>query len=394
MLVSVSRLTRAGLMLRCAPIVLVPVLLAASTFPGQFHVSAIYWLLGCSSAVVFALGARWPVAASLVVSALAVPMLAAEAWGLSGLVPYLGALAVADVAAHSQRDRVVAGVALCWSLALLVGSFLDGPTHSWTAADAVTIVAAVGLPVLFGLYWRGQARLADTYRERAADAELRRVAAETAARSDERNAMARELHDIVAHHMAAIVLRIAVAEHVVGTADPRVTEVLNDVHHTATAALADIRRLQVALRDPGSNGVTMIEPDSMWAEIDAAVERARAAGFDVTPIIDRDLVGLDAIARLTVLRVTQEALTNVMKHAAADGPVELVITRRDGGVGIRVSSARSDTSEPTAAGHGTIGMTERLTLSGGRFAARTSGDTWVVDAWLPDTATAAPDAPQ
>jgi signal transduction histidine kinase len=391
MLVSVSRRPWAGLALRCAPILLVPVLLAASTFPGQFHVSPVYWLLGCSSAVVFALGARWPAAASLVVSALAVPMLAAEAWGLSGLVPYLGALAVADVAAHSQRGRVIAGVALCWTLALLAGSFLDGPTRAWTAADAVTIVAAVGLPVLFGLYLRGQARLADTYRERAADAELRRVAAETAARSDERNAMARELHDIVAHHMASIVLRIGVAEHVVGTADPRVAEVLDDVHHTAAAALSDIRRLQAALRDPGSRGVTMIEPDSMWAEIDAAVERARAAGFDVTVVVDRDLVGLDAIARLTALRVTQEALTNVMKHADVNSPVELVIARRDGGVGLRVSSVPSESSEPTAAGMGIIGMTERLTLSGGRFDARVAGGMWVVDAWLPHTAAAADD---
>jgi signal transduction histidine kinase len=377
------------LALRLAPLLLVPVLLTTSTFPGEFQVSPSYWALSCSSAVVFVFGARWPVAASLVLSALAVPMFAAEAWGLSGLVPYLGAVAVADVAARSDRDRVIAMVAACWLAALLLGSWLDDHTSPWNAATAVTIAAGVGLPILLGLYLRGQKRLAATYRERAADAELRRAAAESAVRSEERTAMARELHDIVAHHMASIVLRVGVAEHVLDGMDPRVTAVLADVHCTAADALADIRRLQAALRDPALSEVAMIEPDAVWADIEAAVERTRAANFTVVARIDRDVVGLDAIARLTLLRVTQEALTNVMKHADASGPVELTIARRDAGVAVRVSSARARESSPNADGHGIIGMTERLDLVGGRFDVRRTERGWVIDAWLPESATTA-----
>jgi signal transduction histidine kinase len=369
-----------------APLLLVPMMLTASRFPAQFEVSTVYWALSCSAAVAFAVGWRWPVPASLVLSALAVPMFAAEAWGLSGWVPYLGALAVADVAARSDRNRVIAATGACWFAALLLGNWFDDHTSLWTAANAAAIVAAVGMPILLGLYLRGQKRLAATYRERAADSELRRTAAESAARSEERTAMARELHDLVAHHMASIVLRVGVAEHVLDGVDPRVATVLNDVHCTAADALADIRRLQDALRDPALSEVAMIEPEAVWIEIDAAVARTRAAGFTVAAHIDRDIVGLDAIARLTLLRVTQEALTNAMKHADAAGPVDLSIGRRDNGVAVRVSSAYVPGSSPNAEGHGMIGMTERLDLIGGQFDVRRIERDWVVDAWLPESA--------
>ncbi|KWX24561.1 histidine kinase [Mycolicibacterium wolinskyi] len=381
-----SRRPRVGLALRLAPLLLVPVLLAASTFPGEFRVSLEYWVLSCCAAVIFAFGGRWPVATSLVLSVLAVPMFAAEAWGLSELVPYLGALAVADVAARSDRDRDIALVAVGWLIALVLGVTLDQHAELWSAASAVTILAGIGLPVLFGLYLRGQARLAGTYRQLAEDAELRRAAAESAVRLQERSAMARELHDLVAHHMASIVLRVGVAEHVLDGADPRVAAVLDDVHRTAADALSDIRRLQAALRDPVLSEVATIEPDALWKEIDAAVERTRAANFTVEDHIDRDIVGLDTVARLTLLRVTQEALTNVMKHADASGPVQLTIDRRDGGVGVLVVSFGGRGSSPKTGGNGIIGMTERLSLIGGRLDVRPTERGWEVEAWLPQSA--------
>ena len=192
--------------------------------------------------------------------------------------------------------------------------------------------------------------------------------------------MARELHDLVAHHMASIVLRTGVAEHVIDGADPRVTEVLGDVHRTATDALADIRRWQSALRDPDLHEVAMVEPEALWTEIDAAVERTRAAGFAVTADIDRDGTGLDAMARLTVLRVIQESLTNVMKHAEPAGAVTLAVRRRNGGVDIRVDNAGGDES---AGGMGIVGMSERMALIGGDFRSGRGEQGWEVRAWLP-----------
>ena len=359
-----------SLLIRSAPLLLTPVLLAASTFPGEFRVSAGYWVLACVAAVVFLFGGRWPLAVSLISSALAVPMFAAQAWGLSGLVPYLGAVALADLAARSDRNRVTAG-ALCWLLALVLGVQLDAHLPRWTAADATTVVAAFGLPLLLGLYLGSQ----------RAESEMRRAAVESDIRAQERGAMARELHDLVAHHMASIVLRTGVAEHVLTDADPRVGEVLDDVHRTAADALADIRRWQSALRDPALNGVAMVEPDALPREIDAAVQRTRAAGFTVTADIDGAITELDAMGRLTVLRVTQEALTNVMKHADPAGSVGVVIECREAETEIRVSSVGGPGD--TDGGHGIIGMAERMELAGGRFSAGSDGTMWEVRAWLP-----------
>ena len=81
--------------------------------------------------------------------------------------------------------------------------------------------------------------------------------------------------------------------------------------------------------------------------------------------------------------MTQEALTNVMKHADASRPVDLTIAPRDGGVTILVKSARARDSPQHVDGHGVIGMTERMDLVGGRLVAGRTGPDWVVDAWLP-----------
>lgn len=345
---------------------LTPVLLAVSTFPGQFRVSLPFWLLACASAAVFLCGERRPLPVSLILSVLAVPMFADQAWGLSGVVPYLGAVALADLTARVDSNRVVAVASATWLAALLLGVELDEHAQRWGAADLTTVAAALGLPLLLGLYLRSQRQM--------------RAAAQSQVRAQERTAMARELHDLVAHHMASIVLRTGVAEHVIDGADPRVTEVLGDVHRTATDALADIRRWQSALRDPDLHEVAMVEPEALWTEIDAAVERTRAAGFAVTADIDRDGTGLDAMARLTVLRVIQESLTNVMKHAEPAGPVTLNMTRRDGGIDIRVDNAGGDES---AGGLGIVGMSERLALMGGDFRSGRGERGWEVRAWLP-----------
>ncbi|AHC23254.1 MULTISPECIES: sensor histidine kinase [Mycobacteriaceae] len=354
------------LLLRSVPLVLTPVLLAVSTFPGQFRVSLPFWLLACASAVVFLCGERRPLPVSLILSVLAVPMFADQAWGLSGVVPYLGAIALADLTARVDSNRVVAVASAAWLAALLLGVELDDHAQRWGAADLTTVAAALGLPLLLGLYLRSQRQI--------------RSAAQSQVRAQERTAMARELHDLVAHHMASIVLRTGVAEHVIDGADPRVAEVLGDVHRTAADALADIRRWQSALRDPDLHEVAMVEPEALWSEIDAAIERTRAAGFAVTADIDRDGTGLDAMARLTVLRVIQESLTNVMKHAEPVGPVTLSVTRRDGGIDIRVDNAGGDES---AGGLGIVGMSERLALMGGEFRSGRGERGWEVRAWLP-----------
>ncbi|WP_067544520.1 sensor histidine kinase [Nocardia crassostreae] len=380
---------------RCLPLVLVPLLLAVSTFPGEYGVPGMYWLLAMTAALLFAVGGRWPLPLSLALSALAVPMFRIPAWGLSGLVPLIGALALVDVVRRTQRTPPLILATVCWGVAVLLGRWNSHTTSVTQAAIALEVGTYVALPVLLGLYLRGQARLADSLRLRAAEAETRRAEAEQRTRLVERGALARELHDLVAHHMASIVLRIGVARHVVAEADPRVRAVLDDVHDTASDALADIRRLLAALRDPELGEVALMDAAAVRTELEAAIDRVRAAGFTVEADTRSRIAGLDAIGRLTLLRLIQESLTNVMKHADPAAPVVLTVRDAEGGiaVGVRSGGTRSD-SNPTAAsgsnptaGHGIIGMRERAELAGGRLTVGGDGASWVIDAWLPASAT-------
>ncbi|MFC7447457.1 sensor histidine kinase [Rhodococcus daqingensis] len=373
---------------RCVPLVLVPLMLLASNFPGEYRVPAGYWLLSMAAAAVFVVGDRWPLPVSVVLSALAVPLFAADAWGLSELVPYLGAVSLAEVAMRTHRTWQVVTATACWTGAVLAGTWADSHSDFWRPATAVGAVAYVGLPLLLGLYLRAQRDLAVTYRAQAAVAESRRADAELHVRAAERSALARELHDLVAHHMASIVLRIGVARHVLADADPRVHGVLDDVHATASDALADIRRLLVALRDPALGEVALVESDAVPTEIAAAIERTRAAGFTVSAEVDRDLGGLDAIGRLTLLRVVQESLTNVMKHTDPGGSVAVTVARRSAGIAVRVTDTGHGAGAPNPAGHGVIGMGERVELAGGTLDVGPTEHGWEVDAWLPGVSAA------
>ncbi|MFD4181384.1 sensor histidine kinase [Rhodococcus sp. NPDC058514] len=371
------------LLVRCLPLVLVPLMLLASNFPGEYQVPIGYWLLSMAAAAVFVVGDRWPLPVSVALSALAVPLFAAHSWGLSGLVPYLGAVALAEVAMRTHRTWQVVTATACWAGAVLAGLWSDSYSTFWRAATAVAAVAYVGLPLLVGLYLRAQRDLAVTYRAQAVEAESRRADAELHARAAERSALARELHDLVAHHMASIVLRIGVARHVLADADPRVHGVLDDVHATASDALADIRRLLVALRDPALGEVALVESDAVPVEIAAAIERTRAAGFAVSSEVDPDLGGLDAIGRLTLLRVVQESLTNVMKHADPGGAVAVTVARRSAGIAVRVTNTGHGDGTSNPSGHGIIGMGERVELVGGTLDVGPTERGWEVDAWLP-----------
>ncbi|MFD3507953.1 sensor histidine kinase [Nocardia sp. NPDC058666] len=363
-------------LLRAVPLLVIPILLLASTYPGQYRVPPHYWALAMASAVVFLFGGRWPLTVSLVLSALAVPMMRTDAWGVSSLAWLLGAVTLVDVVARTQRRSTVVLAAVGWAAAVVIGRLGVHDTSIGRVSTMVEAGAYVGLPLLLGLYLRGQRELAQNLREQAADAEAR-------TRTDERSALARELHDVVAHHMASIILRISVAEHVVREADPRVLAVLDDVRGTAAAALADIRRLLAALRDPALGTVALVDTGAVATEITAALDRVRAAEFTVDAVMDTDLDGLDAISRLTLLRLVQESLTNVMKHADREVPVRFRVGTSGGGIAVEVVSGRREPAGPP--GHGIVGMRERAELAGGTFAVGAHDSDWVVRAWLPDS---------
>ncbi|MBM0258964.1 sensor histidine kinase [Micromonospora sp. 4G55] len=337
------------------------------------------------------------------------------------LVNLVAQAALLAVAIPLVDDTTINQVGASWAL-LELAMRADRPRIIWLAAGLLAAVdltdsigdpfrrflsgvfgltVEVGVPLLLGLVIRTTRELGRQAEERAAAEQRRRESESRAARADERSAIARELHDVVAHHVASMVLRVGVARHVLTELDPRVSEVFDDVHGTGTAALADLRRLVAVLRDPdgvrGDAALTAIEPAALPAALGAAVDRARQAGVTVEADIDPAVGSLDAVRGLAVLRLTQEALTNVAKHVGTSARARLAVSVVDGAVHWEVCDdgrGRVPAAVPPGGGHGITGMRERVEVLGGRLEAGPTGAGWRVRTALPAAAsTAAPGPP-
>ncbi|MFB9359638.1 sensor histidine kinase [Actinoplanes nipponensis] len=280
-----------------------------------------------------------------------------------------------------------AGRRVLWAAAGLLATvylvFTLGNRPSSLAVPIYGLFVVVGVPVLLGLVIR-------TTRELSVQARRQAESESRAARADERAAIARELHDVVAHHVASMVLRVGVARHVLPDVDPRVAEVFDDVHGTGTAALADLRRLVAVLRDPSRRtdaALTAIEPGALPAALEAAVETARRAGLTVDASIAAETGSLDVVRGLAVLRLTQEALTNVAKHAGPAAHASLRVEVRDGDVVWSVADDGGGVAPglPSGGGHGLTGMRERVEVLGGRLTAGPAAGGWRVGTVLPAT---------
>ncbi|MFI5491473.1 sensor histidine kinase [Actinoplanes sp. NPDC051859] len=310
------------------------------------------------------------------------------------------AFALLELTMAATRPRTfAAGAALVAAINLTAG-YAHGPDR-WTGPLYAALVV-VGLPVLLGLVIRTTRELGQQAEAKAEAERQQRESESRAARADERSAIARELHDVVAHHVASMVLRVGVARHVLPDADPRVTDVFDDVHRTGTAALADLRRLVAVLRDPSVRtdaALTALEPSALPAALAAAVATAEQAGLTIARTLSPEASSIDAVRGMAVLRLTQEALTNVAKHAGPTARATLAVTVTDGNVHWSVTDDGGGTPPGLPAGgsgHGLTGMRERVEVLGGTLTAGPDGNGWRVATLLPGTdqpAAAAPASP-
>jgi signal transduction histidine kinase len=213
----------------------------------------------------------------------------------------------------------------------------------------------------------------------------RRHAEESAARqaeqavAEERLRIARELHDIVAHSMSLIAVKAGVANHVADQHPAATREALRVIEATSRGSLAEMRHLLGALRS-GVDGAERA-PAPGPAGIPALVDRARSAGVTAELSLD-DTAGMPEGVGLSVYRIVQESLTNVVRHAA---PSRCDVTVAVADETIRVEVVNDGPKvEQGPGGHGLIGMRERVAMYGGTFAAgpRAEGG-WRVAAVLP-----------
>ncbi len=208
------------------------------------------------------------------------------------------------------------------------------------------------------------ARLANGQEDRA-----RRAAAE------ERNRMARELHDVIAHDVSVMVLQTSGARGVAAGDLERARAALHAVESAGRDALVELRRIVGVLHRGGEALAGSAAPG--LSQLDALVDRARAAGLPVEVHVDGQLEALSPGLDLVAYRVVQEALTNAIKHAG------VARARVDVSVGVRcVELEVSDNGHgPTfdrdndhQPGHGLVGMSERVRLYGGELRAGRSTD--------------------
>jgi signal transduction histidine kinase len=196
----------------------------------------------------------------------------------------------------------------------------------------------------------------------AKNAALQQQAERTAA--EERTRIARELHDIVAHHLSVIVLQAAGAR-ASGTT-PETT--LEKIETSGRQALAETRRLLGVLRDP--NEESRLAPQPSLDELDSLAGSVRAAGVPVNLVVSGDRAALPAAVDVSVYRIVQEALTNVLKHAGR-ARADVTIGCADDAVTIDVIDDGSTQSANGAPGdgHGLAGMRERVAVFGGELRA-------------------------
>jgi signal transduction histidine kinase len=200
--------------------------------------------------------------------------------------------------------------------------------------------------------------------ERALAAEANQRALAEQAVADERRRIARELHDVVAHHVSVMGVLATGARRVLPRRPEAADEVLGTIEDTSRTTLRELRRLLDVLRTEAEPAADLT-PQPDLAGIGVLVEQVRDAGLPVVLRVDGEPRGLDPGVALTVYRIAQEALTNALKHA---GPATAEVRLRFGVYWLTVEvndTGRGPAPGRTAVGHGLVGMRERVTLYGG-----------------------------
>ncbi|WP_152627369.1 sensor histidine kinase [Streptacidiphilus melanogenes] len=187
---------------------------------------------------------------------------------------------------------------------------------------------------------------------------------------EERNRIARELHDVVAHHMSVISIQAQVAPHLVENPPEELVENLAGIRANAVEALTELRRVLGVLRseEPAADG-TSDAPQPTLDRLGELLENVRAAGLAVELVAAGERRPLPPGVELSGYRIVQEALSNAMRHAPG-AAVHVQLDYRPAGLGVRVTNSapgRPPAPSP-GAGHGLLGMRERTTMLGGELA--------------------------
>jgi signal transduction histidine kinase len=328
---------------------------------------------------------RYPLASLI---AIALPTVVLGALNYAGLYGLTLLIATYTAAGYDTRRRAAAALGTAIFAAMLgvaLSAQVVGLASYVSNLALLTAAWAFGRSIAFRRAYTAQLEERASRLEAEREADLRAVVAEERAR------IARELHDVVAHHVSVMTVQAAAAQRTLARDVARAQGAMAAVEATGRDALMEMRRMVGVLRgdeSPDLQTGSALSPQPSIADIPALVDDLRRAGLDVEADLEEPPHPLGAGVDLTVYRIVQEALTNTLKHA---GPTRarVVVRYNGGGLDLLVEDhgrglaalLEQDGSRP---GHGLPGMRERVSLYGGRlYAGPRGGGGYAVRARIP-----------
>ncbi|MEU8625122.1 histidine kinase [Streptomyces sp. NPDC048669] len=361
------------------PALLVPLVLC--TVPiAAFSINTLAWQYGLDHRSAFLLGgiqsaaliaalyrpvpAWWVATTVTIVVTLTARFQGADAvlpWTWPGIVVQAGVLLMMALRLRPRIAVEALTLSVLAGLACTPYGFVD-PTADTRVAVTVLITA-----VVVGAALRGR-QVARTelvvQEERTAEERNRRTLLE------ERNRIARELHDVVAHHMSVISIQAQVAPHLVEDPSDELKENLAGIRENAVDALIELRRVLGVLRseDARSAGARHT-PQPTLERLPELLDNVRGAGLRVTTDITGTRGPIPPGVDLSAFRIVQESLSNTMRHAPGTA-VRVRIAYRPNRITVRITNTAPDTPAPPPrdVGHGLLGMRERTAMLAGEFA--------------------------
>lgn len=283
--------------------------------------------------------------------------------GLWGPSAFMAQVVVLVVVAARTRPRTAAWM---WLLILLFGVFLEGGDPSITAP--VVTLSAFALLVVAVVQIRR-----DAEREVTVQRTVTAVERDRRTLLEERTTIARELHDVVAHHMSVVAIQAEAAPYRVENPPPELEQAFVTIRENAVAALTELRRVLGVVRAEDYEAPDAPQPT--LAALDGLLDNVRETGLETEKVITGAVRELPQGVELSAYRIVQEALSNSLRHApGASARVELGYVL--GGLGLRVVNGppRGLVKPSPGAGHGITGMRERVAMLNGEMTAGATED--------------------
>lgn len=327
--------------------------------------------------VLMAVRRRWPWQALVV----AVAGIIAHTWTHTGRHPLLilaAGMCAYTMATRSSRRDTWLTFAGC-GVALYLGDVISGRYPLLTAAT-IPVVTFIGMATAFGDATRNRRAYLAEVEERARRAEQTREDEARRRVIQERLRIARELHDVVAHHIAVINVQAGAASHLLDRRPEQVRPALDHIRHAGDTVLKELASIVGVLRqsdDPDAR----TEPTRGLARLPELLDTVTAAGLTVKFRQSGAERELPAVVDLAAFRIVQEALTNA--HRYGMGEVTLTVTYTRAGVTITSTNDVAKNIDKVGSGYGIVGMRERAAAADGTLTTYGKDGIFMVKAELP-----------